>query len=120
MKYLYVRFRWRDPVDLEEASMELGEEYEVKQLKTPEPEEYELSLYKDYREEHLVRADTLGAYISPFKAVLYQRERAPFTKRDVALRARLLELYPENRSTPLPWLFSVEPKYEVERKEKEG
>jgi len=29
MKYIYVRFRWWDPVDLEEVSRELGEEYEV-------------------------------------------------------------------------------------------
>jgi hypothetical protein len=45
--------------------------------------------------------------------VLYPRENAPFTARDMALRGRALELYPHNSPTPFPVQFSIEPKFEV-------
>jgi len=65
----------------------------------------------------LVKADTLKAYISRFRATMFQRETAPFTGRDLELRARLMELYPRNRPSPAPWLISHETPFDVAEKE---
>ncbi len=112
-KYSYVRFTWWREVDIDELGDELSAEYEVKPVKTPESTMYELSLFKNARNETLVRADTIGAYISMFRAVLFQRDRAPFTSRDMALRKRILEAYPRDRPSPFPWAFSDEVPFEV-------
>ncbi len=50
-----------------------------------------------------IEADTLRARLSSNRAVLYQRENAPFTARDMALRGRVMELYPHNSPTPFPF-----------------
>ncbi len=75
--------------------------------------ETEFSLFKDEREGLKVKADTLAAFLSPTKAVLYQREAAPLTPRDLELRRLILRHYPRSRPTPLPWSFSIEPRFEV-------
>ena len=100
-------------MDIDELGGELSEEFEVKPVNTPESTIYELSLYKNAREETLVKADTVGAYISRFRAVLFQRDRAPFTPRDMELRSRILEVYPRDRPSPFPWAFSDEEPFEV-------
>jgi hypothetical protein len=112
-KYNYVRYTWWREVDIDELGEELSEEFQVKPVNTPESTIYELSLYKNAREETLVKADTVGAYISRFRAVLFQRDRAPFTPRDLELRGRILEVYPRNRPSPFPWAFSDEEPFEV-------
>lgn len=58
-----------------------------------------------------LKADTLNAFISLTRAILFQKERAPFTPRDMELRKRILEIYPRNR--PTPFLINDEPKFEV-------
>lgn len=73
----------------------------------------EISLFKVDRERLRIEADTLRARLSSYRAVLYQRENAPFTVRDMALRGRALELYPHNSPTPFPVKFSMEPEFEV-------
>lgn len=112
-KYSYVRYAWWREVDIDELSRQLSTKFEVKPVKTPESTVYEFSLYKDVRREVLVKADTLKAYISRFRAVLFQRDRAPFTPRDMELRRRLLEVYPRDRPSPFPWAFSDEEPFEV-------
>jgi hypothetical protein len=112
-KYSYVRYTWWMEVDIDELGGELSAEFEVKPVNVPESTIYELSLYKNMREETLVKADTLGAYISRFRAVLFQRDRAPFTSRDMELRSRILEVYPRDRPSPFPWAFSEEEPFEV-------
>ena len=52
--------------------------------------------------------------LSPMRAVLSQKEAAPFTKKDVELRKKVLEFYPRSRPTPFPWQFISEPEYEAE------
>lgn len=110
--YHYVRFKWWRIVDLKEIARELGGVFSIEPLKMPRNDR-ELSLLKDMREELRVKADTLGAMLSPVRAVLFQREAAPFTARDMELRRRVLELYPRDRPTPFPMFFSEEPKFEV-------
>jgi len=60
-----------------------------------------------------VSADTLSAMLSRFRALLYQKEAAPFTARDMELRKKVLELYTRDRSTPFLWGFRSEPKFEI-------
>ncbi len=110
--YHFVRFRWWDQLDLEKAAEELGEKYAVKWSKGP-TSEAEIDLKKDERTNLKVNADTLGAYLDVYKAVMYQREPAPFTARDVDLREKLFELYNRDRPSPFPWQFQEEPKFVV-------
>jgi len=112
-KYSYVRYTWWREVDIDGLSRELSTEFEVKRLPNPSDPRYEFSLFTDARREVLVKADTLKAYISRFRAVLFQRDRAPFTPRDMELRRRLLEVYLRDRPSPFPWAFSDEEPFEV-------
>lgn len=112
-KYSYVRYTWWSEVDIDALGGEFSAEFEVKPVNIPKSTIYEFSLYKNARDETLVKADTLGAYISRFRAVLFQRERAPFTSRDLELRRRILEVYPRDRPSPFPWAYSDEEPFEV-------
>jgi hypothetical protein len=111
-EYYYVRFRWWRRVDLPELSGTLGRSFKV-EMSSPPRSAFELSLRKDERDELIVRADTLIARLSAFRAVLLQKGAAPFTARDMELRKNVFELYPRARPTPFPWHFSDEPPYEV-------
>lgn len=111
--YQYVRFRWWSAVDLEALGEEMREKgFEVKRREIPK---YELELFiqKDYRDELVVKADTLTAHLSQFRAVLTQKKAESFTRKDMELRRRLMEIYSGNRPTPLPWDYVAEPKFEV-------
>lgn len=110
--YNYVRFRWSEGIDLKKVSEDLGRSFSVKMYIRPR-DEHEISLLKDERDELKVSADTLSAFLSRFRAVLYQKEAAPFTAKDMEFRNKIFELYPRNRPTPFPWMFSHEPKFEI-------
>jgi len=108
--YHFVRFLWATKVDLEAMEKELAE-YFVGWRTPPETEsKMHMHLY-NFRELKL-KADTLNAFISLTRAVLFQKERAPFTTRDMELRKKILEIYPRNRPTPFPFLINDEPKFE--------
>lgn len=64
------------------------------------------------KKEVIVKADTLTASLSLYRAVLSQEKASPFTIKDMTLREKIFELYPQNRPTPFPFLFSPEPKFE--------
>ena len=106
-------FRWWKPVDLDKIVGEFAS-FKVKKRSYAKGGD-EVSLYKDVRDEVEVEADTLLAMLSPFRAVLNQRAGKPFTVRDVDLRGRVLKMYPRNRPTPAPFLFSSEPRFEQEK-----
>ncbi|MFB0543632.1 MAG: hypothetical protein ACETVR_02510 [Candidatus Bathyarchaeia archaeon] len=113
--YHYVRWTWRrrhTPTGLVER---LKEDFDLslRRLRAEE-EAQDISPYVGQRWEILVKADTLAAFLSAWRAVLFQRSRAPFTRRDMELREIVLKLYPRNRPTPFPWSFSFEPPFEVE------
>jgi len=110
--YFYVRFRWDFGADIGKLASELAEDFTVEEVKTFESDR-DMTLYRGHREELKAKADSLTVLLSRTRAVLYQREAEPFTERDVRLRSRILELYPRGRVTPLPLMFSDEPKFEV-------
>ena len=111
--YSHVRFRWWDGVDLKET-LKKFEEFET-ESKEPITDPREIGLHKDTRIEVVVKADTLQAWLSKFRAVLGQREAAPFTPRDVELRDKVREIYDHDRPTPFPWSWVPEPDYEVKK-----
>ncbi len=109
--YNYVRFAWYKRVDLE-ALKEALSEFTV--IDRPWPYgEFDLSLYQDEREGLQCKADNLSAFLQPFKAVLYQKTQAPFTRRDLRLREIVMESYPRERSTMLTIGYPGEPDFEV-------
>lgn len=111
--YHFVRFNWWNKVDLEKMEEELGGEFSVEWSVGPEME-HEIDLRKEERTVLKVRADTLNAYLDVYKAVIFQREPAPFTRRDAKLRERLFEVYTRSRPTPFPWQYLDEPKFVVQ------
>lgn len=110
--YHYVRFNWWKRVDLDEVAGELGEKFSVKLVRIPW-DERAVSLDQEMNEELRVKADTLNAFLTPFKVVLFQKKAAQFTAIDAELRERMMELYPRDRPTPFPFMFGTEPKFEV-------
>ena len=110
--YRYVRYAWWREVDLDSVSEELRGSFNVEAIDLPSTKE-EISLFKVDRERLKVSADTLRARLSSYRAMLYQRNHAPFTARDMSLRKRILELYPRRSPTPFPVQFSIEPEFEV-------
>ena len=116
--YHYVRFRWGPEVDIEKAMEELSTAFSVERITMPSSDDHvqASTIQGDRdRDELRVKADTLTALLSRIRAMLFQKESAPFTKKDVKLRERILELYPHSRSTPLPFFFQSEPKFSVEK-----
>lgn len=113
--YLYARFVWWRAHNLEKLAMKLKERFTlVGTTIFGRKEESELALLKGAREEIAVKADTLSVRLSAYRAVLSQKEKAPFTQKDMELRETILNLYPRDRPTPLPWSFSSEPSFEVQ------
>ena len=99
--YYYVRFRWDKGADLKTLAEELSGDHEVEWFSIERTKE-EFSLFKEESVELKVRADTLRAFVSSARAVLYQKEMAPFTPRDMGLRETLLKWYPGRGSPPCP------------------
>lgn len=110
--YRYLRYTWYVEVDLDAVSEEFRGSFSVEAIELPSTKE-EISLFKVDRERMKIEADTLRARLSSYRAMLYQRNHAPFTARDMSLRKRILELYPRRSPTPFPIQFSIEPKFEV-------
>jgi len=109
--YHFVRFLWATTVDLKVMEEELAEY--VVGWRLPSETESKMHMHLYNLRELKLKADTLNAFISLTRAVLFQKERAPFTPRDMELRRRILEIYPRNRPTPFPFLVNDEPKFEV-------
>jgi hypothetical protein len=109
---LYVRFLWHREVDLEKISEDFAEYEPTLREELEDPNRRPFHGYN--LRELKVKADTLGAFLSVKRAVLFQREKKPFTKRDVELRKKIFEIYTKDRQTPLPMLLIDEPKFEVE------
>ena len=110
--YYYVRFRWDKGADLKTLAEELSGDHEVEWFSIERTKE-EFSLFKEESVELKARADTLRAFVSSLRAVLYQKERASFTPRDMGLRETLLKWYPRKRMSPMPFLFGTEPEFEI-------
>lgn len=111
--YYFIRYEWFKRVDLGALAKEMEEEFDV-ELRPMPTGRVDMSPYKFDREGLKITADTLAVFTHPFKAVLFQKESALFTSRDLKLRNRILELYRKNKSS----LLSIgaaysEPKFQV-------
>lgn len=114
--YLYVRFVWWKSHNLEELATKLKERFTlVSHTMLRKKEQSELAIHKDSREEIQLKADTLSALLSKHRAALFQKQKVPFTRKDMELRKKILDLYPRDSPTPFPWSFSSEPKFEKEQ-----
>jgi hypothetical protein len=112
--YHHVRFRWWRRANLEKIAEEFKEKYTVETTDYPK-DKMEMALHKDDRDEIIVTADTLKAYLSNFRAVMSQKKPTKFTAKDAELRENIGKIYTQDRPTPFPWSYSPEPKYEVEK-----
>lgn len=113
--YFHIRYTWWDIVDLDEVRRELESQFEVTELFVPSSY-WEMVLFPYHREHLHVRADNLTVRLSQMRAILFQKDWAPFTERDVELRRRIREIYSRDQITPLPFAFRSEPEFEVEVK----
>ena len=112
-QYYFIRYEWFNRIDLDALAKEMEEDFVV-ELRPMPTGRVDLSPYKFDRDGLKISADTVAVFTYPFKAVLFQREPAPFTSKDLKLRNRILELYPKNKSS----LLSIgaaysEPKFQV-------
>ena len=109
--YRHSRFKWLFGGDLNDVKKELEKDFDVETIIRPKSDT-ELDPWKMDRDEIKVKADTLTVSISRMKAVLFQKNAAPFTEKDVLLRKKIFEMYP--RISPFPFqLYRREPKFET-------
>lgn len=99
--------------DAEMLALKLQEQFtRVKTLvRVIESEVKRLSEIKSVVPEILFKADNLYATISPSRAVLFQKSRAPFTLKDLELRKTIFSLYNSRFTIPI---FDPEPKFEIQ------
>jgi hypothetical protein len=98
--FFEIRFRWWQPFDLDGFIRDHGEKYEI-EIRPLYVEKWSIDVFGDVRREFLVRADTLNTFLTAYRAILFQRETAPFTPVDRELLDYVLENYPRVRDTPL-------------------
>lgn len=131
--YEYFRFRWWGGVNLCRVSRELSRMFSIEWIFMPNYDREKIrvserlklrvsaimaylfpSVQNLWVSEWLkIRADTLTVYLFPLKAMLFQRKFAPFTGKDMELRKRILELYPQSRSSLISIGFVKEPKIPI-------
>jgi 3-methyladenine DNA glycosylase/8-oxoguanine DNA glycosylase len=111
-KYHYVRWQWQDRIDIDKLADELSEEYKVEPIKD-HGWDLELTFMKEFRDRYIIKSDTLTVFLSIIRVILAQKVSAPFTEKDLKLRGRILELFPKQRPTFLPWQSNTEPEFET-------
>lgn len=112
--YGYIRWTWGKNYKVMELTEKL-KGFTVILMKNFDPENRSVRLNTTATPILEVKADTLSAYLAPSKADMFQKESAPFTKRDLELREILFSLYPRNTPTPLPFSVQKEPAFQVEK-----
>lgn len=112
--YNYVRYTWWKTHDITGLASKLRERFTVIDLRHPSRTDAMISLGERDIAQIEAKADTLSAYLAPSKAVLFQKESASFTKRDMELRETILALYPHVIPAPLPFFYRREPKFKVQ------
>lgn len=99
-KPLYkTRYRWWKPLDIDEFASNLGDAFQVSFRENLIAED-KIEIFSQDRREIRVCADTVSALISPYRAVLYQREPAKLTEKDRKLLEIVMEAYPRGHYTP--------------------
>ena len=81
----------------------LKQDFEVKLLSRPVVNElFDIRIGGHLnRDEILIVADSTSAYISPIRAVIFQKQAVELTSHDVMMIDKLLKLYPHNTAAPL-------------------
>ncbi len=97
--YYTRRFRWWNPFDLEEFVKDHEKVYDI-DLRPDFAQEGRIEMFLESRREIRVKADTLYAFLSGYRAVLMQKVVAPMTGKDRELEEFLLKKYPHKRETP--------------------
>ncbi len=93
------RFRWWSPFDLEGFVKDHNSVYNID--RRPDfAQEGRIEIFLESRREIRVKADTLYAFLTGYRAVLMQKVVAPMTGKDKELEEFLLQKYPYNRETP--------------------
>lgn len=100
-------------MDLKSLAKDLSSSFEVVPIDRQQPPLTSV-IGRDIQEKFLVKSDTLRVYLSQVRAIMFQKERKPFTENDLKLRDRIFATYQHSRSTPFPWGFIQEPYFEVE------
>jgi hypothetical protein len=116
-RYYFVMYSWWTANDLDKLTKELGARFTVlkpfKPQKKLEIGEFWPSLYEIEFNTIEIQADTLYAYLSPYKAILFQKKKAPFTSKDLDLRKTIMSLYTHSRASAFPFNTLREPKFET-------
>ena len=100
IRYFKVRFRWWHPFNIEKFIEIHGKSFEIE----ARPDYIgwgKIEVFAEIRREYRVKADTLFAFITQFKAILFQKELASMTTQDEELKDLILREYPRTRDTPL-------------------
>jgi hypothetical protein len=114
--YHYVRWTWWKTYSVTDLVSTLKDRFTVTLMKQIPGQDEMISLNRRDTPFMEVKADTLSVYIAPSKAVLFQKEGAPFTERDLELRKILLELYGHATPAPLPLFYRAEPPFQTREK----
>jgi hypothetical protein len=97
--YFRVGFRWWSPFDVRKFAEKMEGVYAL-EVRDEIDMEDRIDIFRDLRVEMRVRADTLQAFISPYKAILFQDEVSPLSRRDLELEEFVRKTYPHVRDTP--------------------
>ena len=98
--YYKIRFRWWTPFDIDKFACEFGRIFDIS-FRYAFKEKGRIEIFTETRHEIRVKADTLYAFLSAYRAVLFQKKAAPFTERDRYLEEIILKCYLHTHSTPL-------------------
>jgi hypothetical protein len=97
--YFRAHFRWWSPFDVRKFAEEMEGAYEV-EVRDEIDMGDRIDLFRDFRVEIRVKADTLQAFITPYRAIMFQDEAAPLSGMDLDLERLVLRRYPHFRDTP--------------------
>lgn len=99
-RFFKVRFRWWHPFNIEKFIEVNRNRFDIE-----ERPDYigwgKIEVFAEIRKEYRIKADTLFAFVTQYKAILFQKDHAPLTKKDEELKDIILKEYPRIRETPL-------------------
>jgi hypothetical protein len=99
-RFFIVRFRWWHPFNIEKFIEVYRNRFDIE-----ERPDYigwgKIEVFAEIRKEYRIKADTLFAFVTQYKAILFQKDYTPLTKKDEELKDIILKEYPRIRDTPL-------------------
>lgn len=97
-----VRWTWSKNYDIKKLQKLLKQDFEVILPSRPVVNElFDIRIGGHLtRDEILIVADSTSAYLSPIRAVIFQKQAIELTSHDVMMIDKVLKLYPQNTSAP--------------------